>query len=53
MLPYYILKLKKVARIAQSVEQRIENPWVTSSSLVLGIYEIISFALQNEPLKSL
>ena len=28
---------KKFAEIAQSVEQRIENPRVTSSILVLGI----------------
>lgn len=36
---------KKQAGIAQSVEQRTENPRVTSSSLVPGIYK--------KPLKTL
>ena len=39
----YVEVKKKLARIAQSVEQRIENPWVTSSSLVLGIHNSLFF----------
>ncbi len=36
MLQYFSVRL---AEIAQLVEQRIENPRVTSSSLVLGKHE--------------